>query len=704
MSDKPAFRNRLADATSPYLQQHADNPVNWYPWGAQALALARAEHKPILLSIGYSACHWCHVMAHESFEDPACAAVMNELYVNIKVDREERPDLDRIYQAAHQLLTGRPGGWPLTMFLNPQDQVPFFGGTYFPDQPRHGLPAFSDLLRQVARAYREHPSEIRQHKESFMQALASLSPQPSGTDVVLDSGPAELARQQLARSYDGQYGGFGKAPKFPHPSSLELLMRHWQATTAAGSPDRAALDMVVSTLEAMALGGVNDQLGGGFCRYSVDDYWMIPHFEKMLYDNAQLLALYLDAWQATANPLFRATAEATADWVQREMQAPEGGYYSSLDADSEGREGAFYVWQPDWVRESLSDQEYPVFARAYGLDRPPNFEGYWHLHRYTRSGELAAHFGISEDEVERRLESARRKLLDRRARRVRPGRDEKVLSAWNALMIRGMARAGRLLERDDYLRSAQRALDFLRTTLWRDGRLLATSRDGRAQLPAYLDDHAFLIEAILELLQARWSGTDLDFALALADLLLERFLDRQEGGFFFTADDHEALIQRPKPLGDESTPSGNGIAARALLRLGHLLGEVRYLEAAEATLKLVWDSMSQLPYAHCTLLTALDEYLRPTETVIVRGTPERIGAWQARLNARYAPRRLALAIADGETGLPGALAERVARPGGIAYVCSGTSCRAPATDLLELDRALVGGEAASDSSAIEPGA
>jgi len=379
-------------------------------------------------------------------------------------------------------------------------------------------------------------------------------------------------------------------------------------------------------------------------------------------------------------------------------------YIRLRDADSNGIEGAFYVWQPDRVREMLSEQEYQVFARCYGLDRPPNFEGHWHLHRYARSGELADHFGLGEDEVERRLASARRKLLEGRARRVRPGRDEKVLSAWNALMIKGMARAGRLLQRNDYLRSAQRALDFVRTTLWRDRRLLATSRDGRAQLPAYLDDHAFLIEAILELLQARWSGPDLDFALGLADLLLERFFDRHDGGFFFTADDHEALIQRPKPLGDESTPSGNGIAARALLRLGHLLGEVRYLEAAEATLRLVWDAMCQLPYAHCTLLTALDEYLRPTETVIVRGAPVSIGAWQARLNACYAPRRLALAIADGETGLPGALAERVARPGGIAYVCSGTSCRAPVTDLVELDRALVAGEAASVGSAIEPGA
>ena len=703
MKDEQAFRSRLADATSPYLQQHAHNPVNWYPWGEEALARARAEDKPILLSIGYSACHWCHVMAHESFEDPGCAAVMNELYVNIKVDREERPDLDRIYQAAHQLLSGRPGGWPLTMFLNPQDHVPFFGGTYFPDQPRHGLPAFRDLLRRVERAYREHRAEILQHKEAMMRALASLTPEVSGADAVIDSGPAELARAQLARSYDAQHGGFGKAPKFPHPSNLELLLRHWQATAAAGTPDQRALEMVTHTLEAMALGGINDHLGGGFCRYSVDEYWMIPHFEKMLYDNAQLLALYLDAWQATGTPLFRATAQAIADWVVREMEAPDGGYYSSLDADSEGREGAFYVWQRDQIKELLSPQEYEVFAPCYGLDRRPNFEGYWHLHRYGASGELAEELGIGPEEVEQRLGSARGKLLYSRERRVRPGRDEKRLTAWNALMIIGMARTGRLLGRDDYLSSAERALDMLRTNLWRDGRLLATSRDGRCELQAYLDDHAFLIEAILELLQARWSARDLDFAVSLADLLVERFFDRELGGFFFTADDHEVLIQRPKPLGDESTPAGNGVAVRALLRLGHLLGEARYLDAAEATLKFAWGSLSALPYAHCTLLTALDEFIRPTETVVVRGAPVQTEAWRARLVARYAPRRLALIIPTGETDLPGALAHHAEQAGAIAYVCSGTSCRGPVTSLAELDATLMAGEADVGSSPLQSG-
>ncbi len=675
--------NRLAQATSPYLLQHADNPVDWHPWGDEALRLARELDKPILLSVGYSACHWCHVMAHESFEDPATAAVMNELFVNIKVDREERPDLDRIYQAAHQLLSGRPGGWPLTMFLTPADQVPFFGGTYFPPEPRHRLPAFRDLLRSIAQAYREQRREIDGQRDALLDAMSSLSP-CLGPEAALDSSALEQARQQLSASYDPSYGGFGEAPKFPHPTSLEFLLRHWQATARGGEPDQRALEMATQTLERMTLGGVNDQLGGGFYRYSVDERWEIPHFEKMLYDNAQLLALYLDAWQATGRPLFRRTAEAIADWLLREMQAPEGGYYSSLDADSEGAEGLFYLWRPEQVRAALTTEEWDLFAPLHGLDQKPNFEGQWHLKR-------------TDDELEPAqqalLADARAKLLAERETRVRPGRDDKVLTSWNALTIKAMARAGRTLGRADYLESAERALNFLRLSHWRDGRLLATSRKGRAQLAAYLDDHAFLIDAILELLQARWSSADLTWLRELAALLLERFQDRDQGGFFFTADDQEALIQRPKPLGDEATPAGNGIAARALLRLGHLLGDGSYLEAAERCLLLAWDQLKQIPYAHCSLLAALDEYLQPGETLVLRGQPAELGPWQARLNHGYAPRRLVLAIPSDADRLPQALAERPPRSGPVAYLCSGASCSPPVEALADLETALGAGEA-----------
>jgi len=387
MSDSSNYTNRLADATSPYLQQHARNPVDWWPWCGEALELARGQNRPILLSIGYSACHWCHVMAHESFEDPETAEVMNRLFVNIKVDREERPDLDKIYQTAHQLLTQRPGGWPLTLFLTPDDQRPFFAGTYFPNEARHGLPAFSDLLQRIEAAYRQKGDAIRQQNRSLMDALCELT--PSGSEAIPDGAPLDQARHQLAGSFDASHGGFGQAPKFPHPTDLELLLRRYAATKAVGSPDRAALHMVVFTLERMIRGGLNDQLGGGFCRYSVDSEWMIPHFEKMLYDNGPLLAFCCDAWQITADPLFRDAAVATADWVVREMQSPEGGYYSSLDADSEGEEGKFYVWDRREVEALLTAEEYPPFAAVYGLDRAPNFEGKWHLHGYSPVAEVA---------------------------------------------------------------------------------------------------------------------------------------------------------------------------------------------------------------------------------------------------------------------------------------------------------------------------
>ncbi len=674
MSQPTGPVNRLADATSPYLQQHAHNPVDWWPWCEDALGRARVDDKPILLSIGYSACHWCHVMAHESFEDPATAELMNRLFVNIKVDREERPDLDKIYQTAHQLLAQRPGGWPLTVFLTPDDHRPFFAGTYFPKVARHGLPSFTDLLHWVERAYREQDEAIRGQNESLMQALDQLQP---AAGEIPDAAPLDGARRQLAGSFDSIRGGFGRAPKFPHPTNLELLLRHYAATAAAGQADQQALYMAAFTLERMTRGGINDQLGGGFCRYSVDDDWMIPHFEKMLYDNGPLLALCCDAWQVTGDPLFREAATATADWVRREMQSPEGGYYSTLDADSEGHEGKFYVWDRAEVEGLLSPEEYAVLAPVYGLDRAPNFEGRWHLHGYRTPEDVAKERGSAEGEVQALLASCKAKLLAVREQRVRPGRDEKVLTAWNALMIKGMARAARVLGRSDYLASAERALGFIRSTLWRDGRLLATYKDGRAHLNAYLDDYAYLIEALLELLQTRWSRADLDFAIALAEVLLDQFHDSEEGGFFFTSADHEPLIHRPKPLGDESIPAGNGIAAHALQRLGHLLGEVRHLEAAQGTLALAAEPMRRMPYAHGSLLMALDEHLTPPETLILRGSGEELARWQAQAQRPYAPRRLVLAIPADEADLPGTLSGMAAGSETRLYRCAGTRCEPP---------------------------
>jgi hypothetical protein len=680
--------NALARETSPYLLQHAHNPVAWYPWGPEALERARREDRPILLSIGYSACHWCHVMAHESFEDAATASLMNELFVNVKVDREERPDLDKVYQSAHHLIARRPGGWPLTMFLDPRSHAPFFGGTYFPPESRHGLPGFREVLTRVAEYYRTHRDGLGEHEQALREALARMDGEPGAPATALSALPLAAARRQLEESYDARNGGFGRAPKFPHPSNLERLLRQHAASAAQGQADPEALGMVAHTLERMALGGIYDQVGGGFCRYSVDERWMIPHFEKMLYDNGPLLALYSEAWQVTRDPLFARVAAEVAGWVAREMQAPQGGYYSSLDADSQGEEGRYYLWTPEEVERLLEAGEYRVVARRFGLDQPANFEGRWHLQVQAGLTTLARELGDRPEALAERVAGALGKLLAARERRVRPGRDEKILTAWNGLMIRGMATAGRVFGEPAWVASAERAVDFLRSTLWRGGRLLATCKDGRGQLAGYLDDYAFLMDGLLALLQARWRDADLAFLLDLAGALVDAFEDRERGGFYFTARDHEALLHRPKPLADEALPAGNGVAARVLGRLGHLLGETRYLEAAERTLEAAWPSILAVPYAHASLLDALEEHLRPPQIVVLRGRDPALGAWQRRCNAAYAPWRLAFAIPEHASALPGPLATRAARGEVLAYVCEGFTCGPPVTTLEGLEAAL----------------
>jgi uncharacterized protein YyaL (SSP411 family) len=673
----PDMRNRLAYETSPYLQQHAGNPVDWHAWGPEALELARREDKPILLSVGYSACHWCHVMAHESFEDPAVAEVMNRLFVNVKVDREERPDLDQIYQTAHQMLAQRPGGWPLTMFLSP-DGAPFFGGTYFPKTPRHGLPGFPDLCERVAAAWREKRAEIEAQNREVLAALARTAPQPAAQRPELSAAAVRAALDNMRANFDARFGGFGAAPKFPHPSDLELCLRAY-----ARNGDRGALEMAATTLARMCEGGIYDQLGGGFCRYSVDQYWMIPHFEKMLYDNGPLLALLADAWLATRDERFARCAAETAGWIMREMQSPEGGYYSSLDADSEGAEGRFYVWSREQAQAALAEDEYLVASRRFGLDRAPNFEDrHWHLYA-ARPVEPGS---------ERLLEAARAKLFAARERRVRPGRDEKVLVSWNALAIRGMAHAGRVFGKPDWTASARRALEFVRARMWKDGRLLATCKDGRAHLDAYLDDYAFLAAALLELMQAEFSRADLEFAARLADVLLEQFEDREAGGFFFTARDHERLIHRPKPGHDSALPSGNAVAAWALGRLGALTGESRYARAAERTLDLFHAPMRDHPGGFGAMAIALDELLEPPRLLVLRGAREALGPWQAALAQELAPDMATLAIADGEPGLPPAL-DKPGRPGPVnGWLCRGVICLEPTSDLVHL-RKLVREEA-----------
>ena len=682
-------RNRLADETSPYLLQHAGNPVAWHPWGPEALALARDADRPILLSIGYSACHWCHVMAHESFEHAPTAALMNELFINVKVDREERPDLDRIYQIAQQLLTRHGGGWPLTMFLTPAEQLPFFGGTYFPREPRHGMPAFPDVLKRVAGYYHEQRQAIAAQGEQLREVFASLVPPPGAAGLALSARPLERAREQLEEAFDARHGGFSTAPKFPHAGFVERLLHQWAASNAAGAPDVQALHMATLTLMRMADGGIYDHVGGGFARYAVDAEWMIPHFEKMLYDNGTLLALYSEASLATGEAGFAAAARGTAAWVLREMQAPTGGYYSSLDADSESVEGRYYVWDRAEVEALLPPPEFAALAARFGLDRAPNFEhAHWHLHAFSALEEVARVSGVGVAEIQRRIERGLERLRVARERRVRPGRDDKLLTAWNALMIRGLAFAARALGESAYAASASRAVDFIRAELWRDGRLYATHKDGRSRIPAFLDDYAFLAEALLALLEARWRTSDLEFAVALAEALLTHFEDRQAGGFWFTAADAEPLIHRSKSFGDEALPSGNGVAARVLGRLGVLLGESRYLAAAERTLRAAWTAIDAHPAAHATLLEALDELLSPIETVVLRGPEEQLERWRIELGRLYAPHRLLLAIPADTEHLPAALDSKTAGSSVNAYVCVGSRCEAPLGTLEALLRRL----------------
>jgi uncharacterized protein YyaL (SSP411 family) len=663
--------NRLAAETSPYLRQHADNPVDWWPWGEAALAAARAANKPILLSIGYAACHWCHVMAHESFEDEATAAVMNALYVNVKVDREERPDLDKIYQLAHQALARRGGGWPLTMFLTPDDLLPFFAGTYFPKTPRHGMPAFVQVLHGVRRWYDEKPDEVRAQNGALAGFLADYGRDAAHAGA-LDERPIRLALERIAASFDADNGGRVGGPKFPHASEIELLL-------ASGGGD--AGEMARFTLECMAERGLRDHLGGGFFRYCVDAAWDIPHFEKMLYDNAQLLPLYARAARR-GDAAAAAAAFDAATWLVGEMSARDGGFMSSLDADSEGEEGRFYVWDRDEIRGLLDDEAYALVERRFGLDRPPNFEGRaWHLRAVASLDDVAHALGIDRGEAEARWLRARRDLLRARGARVRPALDDKILTAWNALAIAGAARAARHDEGLAALAAeAERALDLLFARLWRDGRLHASHARGETKFPAYLDDHAFLLDALLAMLTLRWNARDLAWAVALADALLERFEDRAHGGFFFTAHDAEALPQRPKPWLDESLPSGNGVAARALLRLGHLLGEPRYLDAAERTLRAAWPTLSQYAEGCCTLLLALDEFLRPRTHVVLRADEAEAARWREALQRLDDDRADVYRIPPEAADLPALLAAQAHRPGGVAYVCRGRECLAPASE------------------------
>src|ERR671912_771012 len=606
--------NRLAKETSPYLLQHKDNPVDWYPWGEEALKRAREEDKPVLLSVGYSACHWCHVMERESFEDDETARMMNEHFVNIKVDREERPDIDSIYMSAVQALTHH-GGWPMTVFMTP-DGAPFYGGTYFPPVPSRGMPSFKQLLVSLADAYENRRDEVMQSAESvreYLQAATGASAPTTGLSEELLNNAATSLLGQL----DNRFGGFGGAPKFPQAMNLEVLLRYYKRTG-----DRAARAGVEHTCRQMANGGIDDQLGGGFARYSVDEYWLVPHFEKMLYDNALLARLYLEAYQVSGDDFFRRIAEETLDYVARDMTDPEGGFYSAEDADSEGEEGKFYVWTPGEIEAALEPDEAKLATRFWDVTERGNFEGKNILNVPRPPEAIAAEFDISAGELWQRIVRIREKLLAKREKRVRPGRDEKVLAAWNGLMLRAFAFAASVLDREDYREIAEKNASFLMEKLVVDGRLRRSYKDGRARFNGYLEDYACVADGLLELYEATFETRWIAEAGSLADAILELFWDAERGVFYDTAADHEELVTRPRDVYDNASPSGNTVAVDVLLRLSVLLERGDYRERAAAVLEDLSGAVAQIPGAFGRLLSALDFYLSMPYEVVVIGAPD----------------------------------------------------------------------------------
>ena len=649
--------NRLAHETSPYLLQHADNPVDWYPWGEEAFARARAEDKPVLVSIGYAACHWCHVMERESFEDPDVALVMNHHFVCVKVDREERPDVDAIYMDAVQAMTGS-GGWPLNAFLTP-DGVPFFAGTYFPPEPRQGRPSWKELLAGVHNAWTSRREEIEEAARTNIPRLqgARFLEAPPETEIVPEL--LDTAVASLRRAFDAENGGWGGAPKFPAAPVIEFLLAR---------DERA---MPLQTLRRMASGGIYDQVGGGFARYAVDPSWVVPHFEKMLYDNALLARAYLHAYQVTGEPLFRRVCEETLDWAMRELRQDEGGFASSLDADSEGVEGKFYVWTPDQIRAAIPDLA-DVAIRHFGVTDAGNFEGANVLVRAT------------SDPPE--LAEIKAGLLAARAERVRPALDDKRLTSWNALMIAALADAGAALERADYVAAAVACARFIESELVADGRLLRTFNRGRAKLPGFLEDHAYLLEAYLVLYEATFDDRWFVRARELADVILERFLDPERGGFFSVADDHTGLIARRKDLEDAPIPSGGSAATFGLLRLARLTGEARYEDAALSLIRLVHKIVPEHPLAFGHLLRAIDFYLAPVREVALAGRD--VSALARVVRGAYRPH---VVLAGGGSEQVPLLAGRTPVDGQpAAYVCEHFACRLPVTDPGELERALAG--------------
>ena len=666
--------NRLIGETSPYLHQHAHNPVDWYPWGDEALARARSEDRPILLSVGYSACHWCHVMAHESFEDEAIAALMNEHFVNIKVDREERPDLDEVYMAAVQAISGS-GGWPMTVFLTP-DLRPFYGGTYYPPEDRYGRPGFPRVLTAVSAHFREHREQVEEQASRLLPTLrASSDYLTTGQKLAADA--MQVAAQSFADSFDEEYGGFGAAPKFPGSMGLLFLLRHHRRTG-----DAQALHMAHHTLQSMACGGLYDQLGGGFHRYSVDERWLVPHFEKMLYDNALLAWVYAEAYQLTGEALFRDTAAGTLDYVGREMERPGGGFFASQDADTEGEEGRYFVWRPEEIAEVLGEAEARLVCEYYGVTAEGNFEGGASvLHARRQVSDLAGELGMDVGEVSTTLAAARSILLERRRARVAPGLDDKIIAAWNGLMISAMARAAGPLERPEYLASAQSAARFLLQEMVVDDRLYHSLRQERLGAPAYQDDYAALIGGLLDLYEASLEAEWLDAARRLTRQMIDLFWDDDTGGFYYTEEGAADLIVRPRPVFDNATPSGNSLAALSLLRLAAMTGEADLRDRADCILDLYSGVLGQAPTACGLTLCAVDfAASAPVEAALVGPDPGRAALLRA-VHTPYVPNKVVVGPRGGDgADLPLLTGKEADGDTALAYVCRDSVCAAPVRD------------------------
>jgi uncharacterized protein YyaL (SSP411 family) len=679
--------NRLAKEQSPYLLQHADNPVDWYPWGPEAFARAAAEDKPVFLSIGYSTCHWCHVMAHESFETKRVAEVLNRHFVSIKVDREERPDVDDIYMSAVQSMTGS-GGWPLSLFLTP-DGKPFYGGTYFPPADLYGRPGFLTLLEAIASAWRSRRAELERSASQLLEHLNAGAQRPAGGE---SPGPAllESAARALSREFDRREGGFGGAPKFPPSMRLEFLLRFWLRT---GEP--SAREMLETTLAKMASGGMYDQVGGGFHRYSVDARWLVPHFEKMLYDNAMLARLYVLAHRAFGKPEDARVARETLDYLLREMTPPEGGFFAAQDADSGGREGSFYVWNPETLEAAVGPEWAPIVAARFGVTARGNFEAGETVLSVVRSlSDLANEFGRSEAEIAAVLSESRRKMYEARARRIPPGTDDKLLTDWTALAIPAFALGGRLLQEPRYEQAARQAAERILANCWRGGSLLHREKKGRADIPGFASDYANMIEALLDLYETTFEPRYVRVSIELQKVLEERFADAR-GGYYFSAEGHDGLILRPRESFDGATPSSNSVAAMNLLRLASLTGQRRYRDTAEGIFSAFSGDLNGAPTAFPRLLSALDYRADTAREVVLAGSPGQPDFERLR-EAVFASHHLnrVVAHADASLSLAGIsplVEARESRDGqALAYVCENASCRKPIADPAELLAALDG--------------